>query len=104
VPLRIILGQKYVSYEHALQVLSIQSLAERRKRLCIEFALKTRKKGKMKHMFPLNSNRTNVNTRKPEKYQVQNARTTRNEKSTIPYMQRLLNENHQQKKIEESRE
>jgi hypothetical protein len=82
----------------------MQSLAERRKRLCIEFALRTRKNGKMKHMFPLNNNKTNVNTRKPEKYQVQNARTNRNIKSTIPYMQRLLNENHRKKKNEESRE
>jgi hypothetical protein len=100
--LRIILGQKYMSYEHALQVLSMQSLAERRQKLCIEFAQRTRNSTKMKHMFPLNNNNTKIKTRNMEKYQVQSGNTNRLKNSAIPHMQRLLNTRNQEKKIEEA--
>jgi hypothetical protein len=91
-----------MSYEHALQVLSMQSLAERRNKLCIEFARRTRRNEKMKHMFPLNKTKTNMKTRNTEKYEVQKGNTNRHQKSSIPYMQRMLNRNHNEKKLEET--
>jgi hypothetical protein len=95
--LRIILGQKYKSYENALQQLSMQSLKERRDKLCIDFALRTRKNSKMKDMFPLNKNKASMKTRNNEKYEVQSAKTNRQHKSTIPFMQRMLNAHHRKK-------
>ena len=38
--LKIILGEKYVSYENALKILKLQSLKERRDSLCLKFAKK----------------------------------------------------------------
>ena len=55
------------------------------------FAKNCIKNGKMSHIFPLNPNITN--TRNPEKFHVQPARTERLARYAIPYMQRLLNEN-----------
>ena len=38
--LKVILGEKYVSYDNALKVLGLQSLKERRAELCLKFAKK----------------------------------------------------------------
>ena len=45
-----------------------------------------------KHLFPLNNKNHNIELRKTEKYQVINAHTSRLKYSTVPYIQRLLNE------------
>ena len=72
-------------------VAGLQTLKERRKILCTKFAKNCIKNEKMCHIFPLNKNI--ANTRNPEKFFVQPARTERLARSAIPYMQRLLNEN-----------
>ena len=45
----------------------------------------------VKNIFPLNKAQSTIDTRKPEKYHVNMARTNRYKKSAVPYMQRLLN-------------
>ena len=48
---RTILGKKYVSYSHALEVLNLKKLSTRRHNLCLKFVLKT--KDKFPQFFPL---------------------------------------------------
>ena len=53
--LKIILGEKYISYENALLRLNMESLKERIEHLCTSFALKCLKNPKTKDMFPKNT-------------------------------------------------
>ena len=87
--LRIILQDKYEDYSHALKLVGLVTLFERREKLCLKFATQCVKNGKMADMFPLNLK--SVNTREHEKFFVQPAFTDRLKHSAIPYMQRLLN-------------
>ena len=89
VALRIILKHDYLNYENALKITSLPTLSDRRVHLCKTFAKKCIRNPKTSDMFPLN--RQDYNTRNPEKYQVTFANTSRLAKSSIPYMQRLLN-------------
>jgi hypothetical protein len=89
--LKIILKEDYQEYGLSLQTLNIQSLYERRIFLCETFAKNTSNHEKFKDFFPQNENKTTTETRKPEKYKVNMAFTERYRKSSIPFMQRLLN-------------
>ena len=88
---RIILKEEYTDYSSALTRLNIQTLSERRKTLAKNFAKKCTKSEQFRNMFPLN-NKQHVNLRNPEKYMVNFSRTLRLCKSSIPAMQRLLNQ------------
>ena len=87
--LRIILKDQYSDYNAALQTLGLEKLSVRRDTLSLNFARKCLKDEKTADIFPLN-NKT-VRTRPHEKYYVTPARTERLAKSTVPYLQRLLN-------------
>ena len=89
--LKIILQDKYISYEKALNVLNLESLEERREFLCLEFAKKCLKSDKMKTNFTVNSKIHPMMTRNQEKFDIDFARTGRLQDSPIIYMQRLLN-------------
>ena len=89
VSLRVILKNAYNHYENALTSTSLSSLKNRRQQLCLKFAKSCLKDPYAKTMFPLNSSMTN--SRKKETYDVQIATTSRLQKSSIPYMQNLLN-------------
>ena len=52
------------------------------------------------HFFPQNHENLFSKTRHPEKYQVNMALTERYKSSSIPYMQRLLNQLDKEKHIE----
>ena len=54
-------------------------------------AQKCVKTGKLSDLFPIN--RKNINTRPHEKFHVTKAKTARLAKSSVPYLQRLLNQN-----------
>ena len=86
--LRIILGDNYTDYGSALELTGLDSLRDRRTQLSLSFAKKCVKKND--DLFPLNVK--TVNTRPHEKYFVTPARTERLAKSTVPYLQRLLND------------
>ena len=88
IALRIILKDKYISYDSALKVTNLSTLEERRTKLMYNFAIKCTKNEKTKHIFPLNDNKT---TRVSEKYKVPFAYTSRLANSAIPCMARLLN-------------
>ena len=86
--LRIILKENYLEYSTALQMAGLKSL-ENRTQLSLTFAKKCFKSDNNIDLFPLNVK--TVNTRPNEKYYVPPARTERLAKSTVPYLQRLLN-------------
>ena len=90
--LRIILRKNYTTYEQALAQLGLESLKSRRETLCLKFARKCLNNEKLKHMFPKNLTKHDMNTRKNDKFKVQFANTGRLQKSPIIYMQNLLNQ------------
>ena len=96
--LKIILGDKYVSYDNALKVLKLQSLKERREDLCLKFADKCLQVPKLSRMFPKNPHGHDMNKRSSECFQVKRGLTTRLRNSAIPYMQRLLNKKEKRKR------
>ena len=59
--------------------------------MCLTFAQNCLKNEKTRSMFPLNEVDHTMEMRDREKYLVQQARTGRLAKSSIPYLQRLLN-------------
>ena len=87
---RILLGGQYESYRFALKKLNLESLMERRKTLCLRFALKAEKHGKFKHWFkPAMKNKC---TRlKLPKYAPVVANHVRMEKSPLYFLTELLN-------------
>ena len=89
--LRIILKEEYSGYKAALAHSGLDTLRDRRTKLSLKFAEKCLKDEKSADLFPLTVK--NVNTRLHEKYFVTPARTERLAKSTIPYLQKLLNSN-----------
>ena len=90
--LRIIMKEKYDSYEKALEETKLELLSTRRTCLCLNFAKSSLKQDIAKHMFPLNE--SDLSTRHRETFKVQPASTSRLAKSALPYLQRLLNDEH----------
>ena len=89
---KIILKDKYKSYQHAQNILELQSLKDRREELCLTFAKKCLGNGKMKNLFPPNNRIHPMQVRETENFQVFSANTERLKNSSIIYMQKLLND------------
>ena len=83
------------SYENALLKLNLQTLEQRRKELCLNFSKNGVSHDKLKDLFPEKQKLHSMNTRHSEKYEVLFANTERMKKSSIIYMQNLLNSNEQ---------
>ena len=96
---RIITGKDIKDYSDALAEANLDSLKERREELCYNFAKKCIKSDKSKDMFPFRQKEHTMKTRDDEKYIVQHANTERLKKSSIPYMQRLLNKHEEKKSL-----
>ena len=88
---KIILKKSYTSYKEGLDILKLDTLDERRKKLCLKFAKNCLKHEKMKKLFPLSNKNHQMKKRLTEKFKVYHARTERYKKSAIPFMQQLLN-------------
>ena len=95
--LKIILGSTYSSYSDALKELRLQSLEERRRSLCLKFAEKCLVTDKFKSMFPKKEKLHGMSKRYQEKFLVKDTWTERYRKSSIPYMQKLLNDEDRKK-------
>ena len=80
------------SYKELLEENKIESLEERRKKLILNFAVKTQKNPRFKDWFP-EKEYEGLNLRKEKKYQELFARTERLKKSPLYHMRRALNEN-----------
>ena len=97
---RIIIGHKYDSYSETLKSLNIETLFERRERLCLRFAIKSLSVNNFKHLFPLYKKQHDMMTRSSLKYEVCKTSSKRYKVSTIPHLQRLMNKQAQLKKME----
>ena len=88
--LAIILGQGFKSYKSALLQLNLETLAERRTRLCKKFSQKAQKHPKFSKWFKPNT-RSSVTRSKKKKFCEVYYRTERFKRSPISYLTRLLN-------------
>ena len=92
-PPRINISDSYRGYRKSLDILQIDSLKDRREQLCLNFAKKCIQNPKTKEMFPENFKAHQMLTRKPDRFRVTHANTTRFKNPAIIYMQNLLNKN-----------
>ena len=83
--------EKYENYDNARKVLKIETLHERRENLLKVFGKKCLLLEQTKELFPLNDRDLTMQTRKKEKYKILHANTERLKNSTVPYIQRILN-------------
>ena len=92
VALKVILGDKYVSYDLACEYFEITPLFERRSELCKNFALKLYQSDRSCDFFTHKIN--TVNTRNDQLPLIENiTRTTRCYNSPHNYLTRLVNQN-----------
>ena len=89
IALRIILKDKYQTYKKALAKIGLDKLSDRREKLCLIFAQKCTKNPKTSHMFPEKKKLHTMNTRNPEKFEIQPALSDRLRNSPIIYIQNL---------------
>ena len=82
----------FVSYDAALEMCGLKTLHERREHRSLQFALKCIKHPINQSMFPLNPTQDTHEVRKREKFKVNKSTTETYKKSTIPYLQRRLND------------
>ena len=88
---KLILKEAYKDYESGLKMLNIESLVDRRNRLCLKFAKQCLKNENFKKLFPLKKQNHKMEKRKSEKFIIKKMHTERYLKSAIPDMKRLLN-------------
>ena len=89
--LHIILGDQYISYTQALNLVKLKPLAVRRDDICLKFAKQALKSPKFSTWFsPCQSQRIETRSKNSLLKPV-NTRTARYTKSTIPYLTQLLN-------------
>ena len=98
--LRVIIGHGYDSYSQTLKSLNIETLFERRERLCLRFAKKSLNVENFKHLFPSYKNDHNMKTRYSPKYEQSKTSSNRYKISTIPHLQRMLNKQAQMQNVE----
>ena len=97
---RIIIGHGYDSYSLTLKSLNIETLYERREKLCLRFAKNSLNVDNFKHLFPLYKNEHNMKTRYSPKFELAKISSKRYKVSTIPHLQRLLNKEFQKQTID----
>ena len=90
--LRNILQDKYTDYKTALEILNLETLEARRNKLMNRYSKQCLKLDQTKHLFPLKETFHCMQTRKGNKYELNKTYTERYRKSTVPFIQRLLNE------------
>ena len=90
---KLVLQEKYINYEEALIQLNLNSLAERRRHLCLKFAQSGEKHGTLTDLFTKNDKNHDMKMRKSETYKVNFANTERYRKSSVVYLQSELNNN-----------
>ena len=94
---KVILKNKYTSYEEGLKFLNLENLEERRIKQSLNFAKKCLRNEKVRNMFSVNKNKS-MKTRNSEKYKVNFAKSERYKKSPVINFQRLLNQHDQDSK------
>ena len=101
--LKIILKNDYISYENAMHITGLTTLAQRRKLRCLNFGLKCIKHPQNTRLFPRNIENYH-NVRDHEEFQVNFANNNFYKDSAIPYIQGLLNTHMKEKEQNEKKE
>ena len=96
---KLVLREKYTTYEEALLNLNLESLSTRRQSLCLKFAKDGIKHEQLSDLLPMNQKEHNMKTREQEKYFVQFANTKRLKTGSIISMQNYLNDDDRQNRI-----
>ena len=81
----------YTTYEEALEICSLETLSDRRKKLCNDFAINLAKKPLCDEWLPV-AQSTCYSLRKRSKYHQFHCKTKRFQNSALPHLIRLLNE------------
>ena len=89
--MKAIFKKQFTSYKDALKIANMSTLEVRREKMCLKFAKDCLKIDKLKQMFPLNTKDHDMDNRNTKKFKVNHAKTERYFKSSIPFLQRLLN-------------
>ena len=89
--MKAIFKKQYTNYKEALKIANLTTLEVRREKMCLKFAKDCLKIDKLKQMFPSNSKDHDMENRNTKKFKVNHAKTERYLKSSIPFLQRLLN-------------
>jgi hypothetical protein len=92
----------YVSYEAALEMCGLETLEARRETRSLSFAQKCTRHVTNHTMFPPNPSTDTHNVRSREVYLVNKARTETYKQSTIPTLQRRLNQEEARRREETS--
>ena len=95
--IRVIMGKDYKSYKNGLKELRLETLEKRREILCLKFAKRCLKNEKVKQIFEKNKSKHQMKKRTPRIYENKKARTKRYKQSSVPYMTKLLNDEHTKK-------
>ena len=74
---KIMLNDNTMPYKRRLAKIGLETLSSRRETLCLNFARKCTKNDKLKHMFPLNEKKHEMETRNKQKYKIQFAKITK---------------------------
>ena len=98
--LKVILKSDYKDYEEALRLTGLQSLDKRREMISLRFVKNCLKDSNFSKLFPLKKINHVMSVRNPLKYYINKANTERYKKSTIPYLQGLLNKDYVKRKAE----
>ena len=73
-------------------------MEKRREILCLRFAKKVLGNEKVANIFPIKKHNHKMKKRKVQKFKVNKGRTTTYRKSTIPFVQKLLNDEFEKKR------
>ena len=93
---KLVLKEKYVTYEDSLITLNLDSLSQRRQTLCLKFAKSGLKHDNLSDLFPIKDKEHKMKPRINEKYEVQFANTERLKTGSVIAMQNYLNEDERQ--------
>ena len=77
--------------------MKLDSLEERREKLCLRFAKQCLRHEKLKDMFPKKIQNHQMKKRNGQRYVVEKTLTERYKRSSIPSMQRLLNKSEKER-------
>ena len=91
--LKVILGEMYIGYELALEMIALETLFDLRLKRCLDFSMKCANHVRNNRLFPLNTQTNTHNVRNHETFQVNFAKTSTYRDSTVPFCQRLFKMN-----------
>ena len=90
--LRVILDDDYVDYSTARGICQLESLESRRELKCLNYGLMAIRHPKHKTMFPMKQPNKYYSLRKEDPFIVNSSRTNYYAVSSVPYVQRKLNQ------------